>query len=132
MINITTIVTLTIKTPIETSTMLTAIATMIAQAVAIMTSRIVDIVDATTIKIPIATLDQTLLLKKSLMPCMLMLAAKQAVLTCKALPHLPSTQGAPPPLHPTTAARPGLVKTTTSPTKDATALCHHARELTLL
>ena len=58
-----------------------------------------------------------------------MLAAARVALARAASPPIRARQSAPPPLHPAPAAGPGLVKTTTSLTKDATVLFRPARGL---
>ena len=74
-IDTTTIVVLATKTQIETSAMLAAIATKIAKAIAIAITKIASTIEATAIKKPIAILDRTMVPKRTIMPCTLMLAA---------------------------------------------------------
>ncbi len=110
--------------------MFAAIETMIARAITTVTIKTASTVKATVIEKWMVILDRKMVPKKKLMPCIWMLATKKAVLAREALQPPPNTQGTPFPQHPTTAAGPGLVKTTTSPTKDGAASCRHARELT--
>ena len=60
---------------VKTSKMHAAIMTMIARAIAIVITRIASMIKATAIKKPITILDQSMVPKRTIMPCTLLLAA---------------------------------------------------------
>ena len=122
---------LTIKTRTETSTMLATIAKRIAGAITIAITRITSTIRTIAIGKLIAIIDQAMARTRTIMPCTPMLAAARVPLARAASPPLRARQSAPPPLHLAPAADPGLVKTTTSLTKDATVLFRTARGLIL-
>ena len=94
--------------------------TRIVRLIAIAITRIAS----TIIMIAIARaiiINQKMVPKRTIMPCTLMLATKQAGITRDA-PLTSCTQCTPLPLFPPPAAGPDLVRTTTLLTKDATVL----------
>ena len=74
-INTTTIAMLATKTLINMSAMLAVITTKIARAIAITITKIASTIEVTAIEKPIVTLDQMMVPKRTIMPCMLMLVA---------------------------------------------------------
>ena len=121
---------LAIETRIKMSAMLAMIATRIARPIAIAITRIASTIETIAIERMIALIERSMTRQRATTPCTSMLAAARVALARAASPPIRARQSAPPPLHPAPAAGPGLVKTTTSPTKDTTVVFHPARGLT--
>mgnify|MGYP006163774179 CR=1 FL=1 len=129
MIEITMIDVLAIETRIKMSAMLAMIATRIARAITIVITRIASTIETIAIERTIALIERSMTRQRATTPCTSMLAAARAALAREVFHPPRACRDAPPPLHPAPAAGPGLVKTTTSPTKDTTVVFHPARGL---